>query len=84
MVMTPFSFAWKADRKNRLDGNCKHRKNRHQTEMNEVHGRCEPWLAGRQESFQDSRVGALTSKGRSAKTFPESFRGVDVAHGFFI
>ena len=29
------------------------------------------------------RVCALTLKGRSAKTFPESFRGADVAHGFF-
>ena len=30
------------------------------------------------------RVCALTLKGRSAKTFPESFRGADVAHGFFL
>ena len=53
-----------------------------QTEMNEVHGRCEPWLAGRQESFQDSRVSALTSEGQVG-AIPLELQGMDTAYSLF-
>ena len=40
-------------------------------------------LAGRQESFQDSRVCALISNWQVGVP-PAEAQGVDVAHGFFI
>ena len=50
--------------------------------MSRAHGRCEPRLAGRQESFQDSRVSALTSEGRVGAV-PLELQGMDSANSLF-